>query len=36
MEHPSLKHLPFFLETPFDDEGHKRELKMIKEILSSK
>ena len=34
MEHPSLKHLPFFLETPFDDEGHKRELKMIKEILS--
>ncbi|AMM55955.1 TPA: deoxyribonuclease IV [Clostridioides difficile] len=36
MEHPSLKHLPFFLETPFDDEGHKKELKMIKEILSSK
>lgn len=36
INHPKLKHLPFFLETPFDDEGHKRELKMIKEILSSK
>ncbi|MCC0669838.1 putative endonuclease 4 [Clostridioides difficile] len=36
MEHPSIKDLPFFLETPFDDEGHKIEIKMIKEILSSK
>ncbi|WGX76018.1 deoxyribonuclease IV [Paraclostridium bifermentans] len=31
--HPKLKHLPFFLETPLEDEGHKREIKMIKDII---
>ncbi len=31
--HPKLKHLPFFLETPLEDEGHKREIKMIKDIV---
>lgn len=34
MSHPKLKHLPFFLETPLEDEGHKREIKMIKDILT--
>lgn len=33
MTHPKLKHLPFFLETPLEDEGHKREIKMIKDIV---
>ncbi|HSQ88941.1 deoxyribonuclease IV [Romboutsia sp.] len=33
MTHPSISHLPFFLETPLEDEGHKREIKMIREIL---
>ena len=32
--HPKLKHLPFFLETPLEDEGHKREIKMIKDIIN--
>ncbi|MGL5329120.1 MAG: deoxyribonuclease IV [Peptostreptococcaceae bacterium] len=36
MTHPKLKDLPFFLETPFDEEGHKREIKMIREILTNK
>lgn len=36
MTHPKISHLPFFLETPLEDEGHKREIAMIKEILASK
>lgn len=35
LEHPKLKGLPFFLETPFDDEGHKREIKMIRGLLEN-
>lgn len=31
--HPKLKRLPFYLETPFEVEGHEREIKMIKEII---
>ncbi|MGL5348615.1 MAG: deoxyribonuclease IV [Peptostreptococcaceae bacterium] len=33
MSHPRLSHLPFFLETPLEDEGHKEEIKMLKEQL---
>lgn len=33
MEHPALKDLPFYLETPFDDAGHKEEIKTIREKL---
>ena len=36
LTHPKLKDLPFFLETPFDEEGHKREIKMIRDILTNK
>lgn len=36
MTHPSIKSLPFFLETPLEDEGHKREIKIIREILNSR
>lgn len=36
MTHPVIEKLPFFLETPFDEEGHKREIKMIREILTNK
>ncbi len=36
MTHPSISHLPFFLETPLEEEGHKREIKMIKDILETK
>ena len=36
MMHPSINHLPFFLETPLEDEGHKREIKMIRKILDNK
>ncbi len=35
LRHPALKELPFYLETPLDDEGHKREIKMIREKLAS-
>lgn len=31
--HPKLNHLPFFLETPYEVEGHKKEIEMIKEII---
>ena len=36
MTNSRINHLPFFLETPLEDEGHKEEIKRIKEILSSK
>ena len=36
MSHPKLDKLPLFLETPLEDEGHKREIAMLKEILSKK
>ncbi|MGL5713646.1 MAG: deoxyribonuclease IV [Paraclostridium sp.] len=32
---PRLKHLPFFLETPLEDEGHKKEIEMIKDYISN-
>lgn len=34
LEHPKLKGIPLFLETPFDDEGHKKEIKMIKKLMN--
>lgn len=33
MRHPVLENLPFYLETPFDEEGHKAEIRMIRERL---
>lgn len=35
MTHPKISHLPFFLETPLEDEGHKREIAMIKDVVSN-
>jgi deoxyribonuclease-4 len=34
--HPKLKELPFYLETPYDEKGHEREIKMIKEIINER
>ena len=31
INHPKLRHLPFFLETPNDLEGHGEEIKMLRE-----
>ena len=33
MEHPLLSGIPFYLETPLDDQGHKEEIRRIKEAL---
>ncbi len=33
MRHPLLKGLPFYLETPRDDAGHKDEIRMLKEKI---
>ena len=33
VSNPRLKDLPFFLETPNEEEGYKREITMIKEML---
>lgn len=33
MTHPKLNHLPFYLETPYDDAGHAKEIKMLREIV---
>lgn len=33
IQHPRLKELPFYLETPLDDAGHKKEIQMIKEKI---
>ena len=32
---PRLDGIPFYLETPLDDAGHKKEIQMIKEYLKS-
>ncbi len=29
--HPALEGLPFYLETPHDDQGHKKEIRMLKD-----
>ena len=36
MCHPKLCHLPFYLETPLDDAGHKDEIAMLKEKIYEK
>lgn len=36
MTHPKINHLPFFLETPLEEEGHKREIEMLKDILKNR
>ena len=33
LRHPLLKNLPFYLETPLDDAGHKDEIRLIREWL---
>ncbi len=36
MEHPRLRDIPFYLETPLDDAGHKEEIASIKEKLKDR
>lgn len=36
MTNPRIKNIPFYLETPLEDEGHKKEIAMLKEILNLK
>ncbi len=36
MEHPLLSDIPFYLETPLDDQGHKEEIGKIKEMLKQR
>ena len=36
MEHPRLSGIPFYLETPLDDQGHKEEIYKIKEELAKR
>ena len=33
INHPKLKDLPFFLETPLDENGHKQEIKMLRQYV---
>lgn len=33
MRHPAVGSLPFYLETPLENEGHKEEIRMIREAL---
>ena len=35
MRHPLLKELPFYLETPLDDAGHKEEIRKLRELAGS-
>ncbi len=35
INHPKLKHLPFYLETPNELEGHAKEIKMLREKFIS-
>ena len=34
LRHPRLRDLPFYLETPFDDAGHKEEISMIRKRMA--
>lgn len=34
LQHPALRELPFFLETPTDDDGHKKEIALLKKQLN--
>ena len=36
LTHPALKDLPFYLETPLDDNGHKEEIDMICKALGER
>ena len=36
LDHPLLSGLPFYLETPLDDQGHKEEISRIREALAQK
>lgn len=36
MEHPRLAGIPFYLETPLDDQGHKEEIGRIREALAER
>lgn len=33
LRHPAFKELPFYLETPLDDAGHKEEIQMLKKEI---
>lgn len=35
LTHPALRQLPFYLETPLEDEGHKQEIKMLRDKVGS-
>lgn len=35
LQHPRLRSLPFYLETPLDDQGHKEEIRMIRDKLTT-
>lgn len=32
INHPKLRHLPFYLETPNELEGHGEEIKLLREL----
>lgn len=34
MNHSSIRQLPFYLETPLDNEGHRQEINMLKNALA--
>ncbi len=36
IKHPALQGLPFYLETPLEDEGHKQEILELREKLGNK
>lgn len=35
INHPQLKHLPFYLETPLNDAGHAQEIKLLKSVYKN-
>ncbi|MFQ6861806.1 MAG: deoxyribonuclease IV [Beduini sp.] len=36
LTHPKLQHIPFYIETPLDNEGHKQEIAMIRKLIAEK
>ena len=33
MRHPALRKIPFYLETPLDNDGHREEIRRLRELL---
>lgn len=36
LTHPKLQHVPLYIETPLDNEGHKQEIAMVRKLIADR